>query len=70
MNLLGILPVLKKVSNFCSKGVKLYRKEMCNSCWILMFYYGICSGYGGVVDNDFLSSVLVTQERECSRKRY
>jgi hypothetical protein len=35
-----------------------------------MFYYGICSGYGGVVDNDFLSSVLVTQERECSRKRY
>jgi hypothetical protein len=35
-----------------------------------MFYYGICSGYGGVVDNGFLSSVLVTQERECSRKRY
>lgn len=27
------------------------------------------SGHGGVVDNDFLSSV-VTQERECSRKRY
>ncbi|KAL9401374.1 hypothetical protein Peur_005223 [Populus x canadensis] len=27
------------------------------------------SGYGGVVDNDFLSSALVTQERECSRKR-